>query len=341
VEHVFFLLFGWFYTTRLYPHELENVHVVIIGCGYAGLQMASELRKWNVAFTVIEPKDYMHHCVAALRAAVKTDWVEKTTIPLKESFGDDYVKGRVVKLDTNMKKVVLESGKEIYFTHCVICVGSTGPKPARSEAVTIKELKEEAQSFSEAVIEAENIAIVGGGAVGVELAGEIIDVYPDKNVTIISATERLVHPLFPKVFQKDFKKLIERRNVKLRYGKVTNLDKLEKNKVVKQTVAIGDDDELESDLVVACIGLPPNRDSINDLVDSQYIDENGRIKVNGYLQVEGMKNKKIFAIGDCCNTQEDKMAAYAGKQAELLVNNITMTLRGYRMEELKEYSRII
>ena len=72
VEHVFFLLFGWFYTTRLYPHELENVHVVIIGCGYAGLQMASELRKWNVAFTVIEPKDYMHHCVAALRAAVKT-----------------------------------------------------------------------------------------------------------------------------------------------------------------------------------------------------------------------------------------------------------------------------
>ena len=109
---------------------------------------------------------------------------------------------------------------------------------------------------------------------------------------------------------------------------------------MKQTVAIGDDDELESDLVVACIGLPPNRDSINNLVDSQYIDENGRIKVNGYLQVEGMKNKKIFAIGDCCNTQEDKMAAYAGKQAELLVNNITMTLRGYRMEELKEYSRV-
>ena len=96
---------------------------------------------------------------------------------MKESFGDDYVKGRVVKLDTNKKKVVLESGKEIYFTHCVICVGSTGPKPARSEAVTIKELKEEAQSFSEAVIEAENIAIVGGGAVGVELAGLLLDIF--------------------------------------------------------------------------------------------------------------------------------------------------------------------
>jgi len=90
---------------------------------------------------------------------------------------------------------------------------------------------------------------------------------------------------------------------------------------------------------VSCIGLPPNTDSINNLVDSKYIDENGRIKVDGYLRVQDMKNKKIFAIGDCCNTKEDKMAAYAGAQAELLVNNITMTLRGYRMEELKEYWR--
>ena len=109
---------------------------------------------------------------------------------------------------------------------------------------------------------------------------------------------------------------------------------------MRQTVVIGEDEELESDLVVACIGLPPNTNSIKNLVDDKYIDENGRIKVDGYLRVKDMKNKKIFAIGDCCNTQEDKMAAYAGAQAELLVNNITMTLRGYRMEELKEYWRV-
>ena len=112
--------------------------------------------------------------------ATYKDWTqaisnpELTSLPIVDF---KPVKGRVVKLDTNKKKVVLESGKEIYFTHCVICVGSTGPKPARSEAVTIKELKEEAQSFSEAVIQAENIAIVGGGAVGVELAGLLLDIF--------------------------------------------------------------------------------------------------------------------------------------------------------------------
>ena len=83
IEHVFFLLFGWAYTTRLYPHELENIHVVIIGCGYAGLQMAAGMKKWNVAFTIIEPKDYMHHCVAALRAAVNTGILMIDSLPRK------------------------------------------------------------------------------------------------------------------------------------------------------------------------------------------------------------------------------------------------------------------
>jgi len=44
-------------------------------------------------------------------------------------------------------------------------------------------------------------------------SGEIIEVYPDKNVTLISATEKLVHPLFPTVFQEDLKRLIERKKV--------------------------------------------------------------------------------------------------------------------------------
>ena len=66
----------------------------------------------------------------------------------------------------------MESGQELTFTHCIICVGSLGPKPARSEAVTIEALEQETGAFSEAVNQAENIVIIGGGPVGVELAGE-------------------------------------------------------------------------------------------------------------------------------------------------------------------------
>ena len=47
--------------------QLEGIHVVIIGAGYAGLELAAALTKSGLPFTLIEPKEYMHHCVAALR----------------------------------------------------------------------------------------------------------------------------------------------------------------------------------------------------------------------------------------------------------------------------------
>ena len=45
-------------------------HVVIVGGGYAGMELASILKKWKVPFTLIDPKKYFHHNVGALRAVV-------------------------------------------------------------------------------------------------------------------------------------------------------------------------------------------------------------------------------------------------------------------------------
>ena len=36
----------------------------------------------------------------------------------------------------------------------------------------------------------------------------------------------------------------------------------------------------------------------------------------------------VFALGDCCNTVERKMAVYAGKQAECVVANIVAEAGG-------------
>ena len=49
---------------------LGDLHVVIIGGGYGGVQAAASLRNAGIKFTIIDPKEYFHHCIAALRAAV-------------------------------------------------------------------------------------------------------------------------------------------------------------------------------------------------------------------------------------------------------------------------------
>ena len=148
-----------------------------------------------------------------LRAAVNPDWVAKTAIPLKEAFGDHYVQGRVRSLDTEARKLVLEAGQEISFSHAVIAVGSLGPWPARSEVVTRTELEAECRQFSEAVAEAGDIVIVGGGPVGVEMAGEIRDKHGDKNITLVSSSDKLVSRDFDDKFQNTLKAVMDRRKV--------------------------------------------------------------------------------------------------------------------------------
>lgn len=61
--------------------------------------------------------------------------------------------------------------------------------------------------------------------------------------------------------------------------------------------------------------------------------ENGALKVNDYLQVDGFSN--VFAVGDCADINEPKMAYHADLHANVAVNNISNSLSG---KELTSYS---
>ena len=46
----------------------QDKHIVIVGCGYGGMDLANQLLKRNANFTVIDNKDFFHHNVASVRA---------------------------------------------------------------------------------------------------------------------------------------------------------------------------------------------------------------------------------------------------------------------------------
>lgn len=54
--------------------------------------------------------------------------------------------------------------------------------------------------------------------------------------------------------------------------------------------------------------------------------ENGALKVNQHLQVRGFD--RIYAVGDCANVKEPKMAYHAGLHAEVAVTNIINSITG-------------
>ena len=83
---------------------------------------------------------------------------------------------------------------------------------------------------------------------------------------------------------------------------------------------------METDLVLPCTGLPPNRPEISKLVPQAGIDDQGRVKVDEFLGVEGCPGE--YALGDCSNTAEHKMAAHAATHADTVVANIVLEAAG-------------
>ena len=61
-------------------NQLDHRHVVIIGGGYGGVELASILKKWKIPFTLIDPKEYFHHNVGALRAVIDESMFSSQTL---------------------------------------------------------------------------------------------------------------------------------------------------------------------------------------------------------------------------------------------------------------------
>ena len=55
---------------KVSKETLLQRHVVIVGGGYGGCELGTILLKWNVPFTLIDPKEYFHLTMGALRATV-------------------------------------------------------------------------------------------------------------------------------------------------------------------------------------------------------------------------------------------------------------------------------
>ena len=64
--------------------------------------------------------------------------------------------------------------------------------PSKLKSIDRDDACAELRQLQKSIETAETIAVIGGGAVGVELAGDIASYYPKKDVTLIHSRERLL-----------------------------------------------------------------------------------------------------------------------------------------------------
>ena len=135
--------------------------VVVLGGGYAGIQVARPLD--DVADVVlVEPKDDFVHNVAALRALVDPSWLERIYLPYTGLLGRGRViRDRAVKADAS--RVALASGAELSPDYLVLATGSGYPFPAKSDVASTEAAHGKVRSTHAALAAAGRVLLLGAG----------------------------------------------------------------------------------------------------------------------------------------------------------------------------------
>lgn len=176
--------------------------IVIIGCGFGGLEAARALRGADVAITLVDKTN--HHLFQPLLYQVATAGLSAPAIaaPARHLFRDQpnvtTLLGDVVAVDAAARQVRLRDGQALPYDHLVVAAGATHSYFGRDDwarfAPGLKTLAdafeirrrvllafEAAEKESDSQLRAAwlTFVVIGGGPTGVEMAGTLAEISRD------------------------------------------------------------------------------------------------------------------------------------------------------------------
>jgi NADH dehydrogenase FAD-containing subunit len=304
-------------------NETGKPTVVVVGGGYGGTAVAKGLDETHDV-VLVEPKDAFMHNIAALRALVDPSWLPKIFLPYEGLL----TKGRLVRdgaLSVEPHRVVTTAGEEISADYVVLATGSRYPFPAKTDLIDTHHAQEQVRRAHERLTGAGRVLLVGAGPVGIELAGEIRHVWPEKSIVLLDVAEEILGgPYNPDLKAELRRQLLEARVELILGSPLRQPPSTEPGDLGTFTVTTEVGTEIRADIWFRCYGVVPNSDYLgNELATARNSD--GFIEVGPTLQVAGQPT--VFAVGDV-STADAKMAGFAGRQAATVVQNITTLTEG-------------
>ncbi|OQR98517.1 pyridine nucleotide-disulfide oxidoreductase [Achlya hypogyna] len=319
--------------------------IVIVGGGYAGVHCAQALEK-RVSGTVghitlVEVNEFTYHVIGAPRALVDKSYLPLLTIPIARAFRTvEIVRGYAETIEGNelvVRKVepmthsVTHDSTRVPFDILVLATGSSYASPIKipngvAAATSRQDVDKMVTTAFNEIKAADSVLIVGGGAVGCEIAGEISSAYPGKKVTLLDGGSEIVqHTNLKPSFRRKLMKALTARGVKVLLGeRLPNrleASTYEKNKTLTTTSGTS----IVSDVQLVCTGSSPNGQLIRTL-DPTLTEPRG-IKVKPNLNLDDPRFPNIYVIGDASNHPSPKLAYIAGLQAKHLAKQLARHLK--------------
>jgi NADH dehydrogenase len=294
-------------------------HVVVLGAGFAGLSATTQLAKEGFRVTLIDRHPY--NTFQPLLYQVATGGLNAGDVTYSLRFfsakkaGVRFRRANVVDIDHEQKQVICDDGVGIGYDYLIVANGITTnhfglPGAAeytmsmytRAEALKVRDTIfggiETIAGQSDPHTGGFTIVVVGGGATGVEMAGQLAELkqhaipaaYPELNpalmhVVVVEMGENLLAPFDDKLRKYALRELVK-RGVDVRL-------KTALSAVHPDRVEFKDGTSMPVDLVIWAAGVSGNP-AIRDW--GLPIGRAGRIEVNADLRTTN--DDHIFAVGD-------------------------------------------
>jgi len=307
--------------------------VVIVGGGYAGTMVARALD--GVAeVRLIEPRDRFVHNVAAIRAIVEPALLDRLIIPYDRLLKrGSVIQGVAAEIAEG--RVMLADGTAVEGDIVIAATGSTYARPFKPQwasdttAASGGTFAMDSRAAHEALRAASTVAIVGGGAVGIELAGEITAAFPGKPVTLLASSANLL-PGYSARLSATLAEQLKAQGVTLRLGaRVEGLETADRPFAGALTVAGG---AIEADLIFPAIGARP----LASPISGASFAASGRVDVDPWLRPAG--RRAVFALGDTAETGDFMTIVAITRQAPWLVKTLKAIVAGRAVETLSPYA---
>lgn len=182
--------------------QLKNV--VVVGGSFAGFLTAKRLTETlptGYRVVLVERSSHLNYLFAFPRFSVAKGYEKYGFIPYsgiaKNAPQGIFEHVQDTAVDVTEKAVVLKSGAELEYECLLLATGTSSTLPSKVASTERGGALQELRGMQERIGQAKRIAVVGGGAVGVELASDIKDFFPEKEVALIHSRAQLL-PTFGK-----------------------------------------------------------------------------------------------------------------------------------------------
>ena len=274
--------------------------ILILGGGQSALYAAREIRRNDeeASITILgEEKQLPYERPPLSKDYLLNKKNEEDLVFNNSKVLDDkkifYINTNITKVDFNTKTLVSNNEKEYSYDILLIATGSENNKlkldnNLEDEIYYLRNL-EEAKIIKKKIENKNNIVIIGGGFIGLEIASSLSQL--NKKVTLIEIGNQLMGRIIPKPIADLVKHTHEAAGNKIILNKqILQISKYNEN----YKILLSDNSELEADFIIAGIGSKP----------SVSLFENTDLKLdNGIVTNEFCETsiKDVYAAGDVSN----------------------------------------